>query len=501
MNGTQSEVPVSISASAFYRLHSPTACVRRVYLHATGAPQGVGSPYDDVLRQLGVRHEAKHLATLGQYSDLSSFAPDERVAKTLAEIAGGASVIYQPRFVVEAELAGIRCSVVGEPDFLIRRGDGYIIRDAKMARRISNDEHPEILRQVETYGWLFEQATGQLAVALEAFSGTSEIVAIAPASASQVIAALAELVKLMIADVEPYSPVGWTKCGACPFHDLCWRRAEAERDVALIPKVDQSLATALRQDGIVSREQLLERFDELSLSGYQRPWGAKTQRVGKSAAAILRSAEALRDNRVIHLQPPELPASPNFVVFDLEGLPPHLDDLDKVFLWGLQVFGENPGAYQGVAAGFGPTGDEEGWSAFLVAAQAVFNSHGDIPWLHWAAYEKTKLSLYIGRFGDQNGIADRVRRNLLDLLPVTQAAVVLPLPSYSLKVVEGYVGFKRTQDEYGGTWAMAKFIEATECDRKDERDRLVAEILKYNQEDLGATWAVLEWLRGLAKGA
>jgi len=67
--------------------------------------------------------------------------------------------------------------------------------------------------------------------------------------------------------------------------------------------------------------------------------------------------------------------------------------------------------------------------------------------------------------------------------------VILPLPNYNLKVVEQYVGFRRTQDEYGGSWAMAQFILATETnDRMDE-------ILRYNAEDLGATWAVFDWLR------
>jgi predicted RecB family nuclease len=65
----------------------------------------------------------------------------------------------------------------------------------------------------------------------------------------------------------------------------------------------------------------------------------------------------------------------------------------------------------------------------------------------------------------------RVETNLLDLLPVTREAIALPLPSYSLKVIEHYIGFRRTQDEYGGAWSMATFIEAD------------------------ATWAVLEWLR------
>ena len=89
-------------------------------------------------------------------------------------------------------------------------------------------------------------------------------------------------------------------------------------------------------------------------------------------------------------------------------------------------------------------------------------------------------------------------REWLTQLPVMQASIALPLPSYSLKVVEQYVGFKRTQDEYGGDWAMAAFIRATETDDESKRKELLDAILTYNKEDLAATWAVLEWLKGKA---
>lgn len=79
-----------------------------------------------------------------------------------------------------------------------------------------------------------------------------------------------------------------------------------------------------------------------------------------------------------------------------------------------------------------------------------------------------------------------------------RATVALPLPSYSIKVVEKYVGFKRTQEEYGGQWSMAQFILATETDDEAERNRRMSEILKYNEEDLAATWAVFQWLRSKA---
>jgi predicted RecB family nuclease len=42
---------------------------------------------------------------------------------------------------------------------------------------------------------------------------------------------------------------------------------------------------------------------------------------------------------------------------------------------------------------------------------------------------------------------------------------------------------------------MAQFILATETNDEDERNARMDEILRYNAEDLGATWAVFDWLR------
>jgi predicted RecB family nuclease len=61
--------------------------------------------------------------------------------------------------------------------------------------------------------------------------------------------------------------------------------------------------------------------------------------------------------------------------------------------------------------------------------------------------------------------------------------------------VEDYVGFKRTQDEFGGEWAMAKYIEAVELQDTNQRDKVMSEILTYNREDLEAMWVVLNWLK------
>jgi predicted RecB family nuclease len=86
----------------------------------------------------------------------------------------------------------------------------------------------------------------------------------------------------------------------------------------------------------------------------------------------------------------------------------------------------------------------------------------------------------------------------VDLLPITRDAVVLPDPSYSLKVVERRAGYRRTLDEYGGDWSITRYIEAVETEDEAARESIMQEILHYNRENLEATWAVMGWLRSLA---
>ena len=163
----------------------------------------------------------------------------------------------------------------------------------------------------------------------------------------------------------------------------------------------------------------------------------------------------------------------------------------------MQIFGTDPGDYQAAVAGFGPDGDRRGWLDFLAQARAIFEEHGDVPFIHWHHYETIKIGAYLDRYGDDTGLAERVLRNCVDLLPITRDAIVLPEPSYSLKVVERRAGYERTLDEYGGDWSIARYIEAVETADEAAREKIMQEILDYNREDLEATWAVMRWLRSL----
>jgi predicted RecB family nuclease len=482
-------------ASDFMTYYRPSRCEMRVLLRHRDEKEAEPSAFEQVIRRLGIQYEQEHLATLGTYVDLSGLTFDVRVQKTSEAITKQVAVIYQPAFQVNTIISGTHVEVVGMPDFLIFAGNGYVIRDSKMSRRIDEDNHPEILLQVGLYGWLFTIACGSRPKAIQVHSGTNEIVDIPYDGGTSALRELERLLALKQLQKEQYEPVGWSKCGGCGFNERCWANAEAASDVALIPDVDQSLAKALHAIGVCTRKELLARFDVASLSELKKPVGTRQQKVGKRAERILLFADAMEKRQEKILAVPAIPPFPNYVMFDLEGMPPQFDELDRIYLWGMQVFGVKPTEFMPSVAGFGENGDKQGWFDFLGKAEQIFQQYGDLRFVHWAAYEKTYLDEYIKRYGDVNGIAARVKANLLDLLTVARDSVVLPVPSFSLKVIEKYIGYKRTQTEFGGQWSMAQYIEAVETSDEAKRNELMGEILKYNSEDLEATWAVFQWLR------
>lgn len=484
---------MNLTASDIYSLHSPSKCPGRVYYRQHGYEEAAPGPFEQVIFRLAERHEREHLGTFPHAVDLSEGPISERSRRTLDAINQGSQVIYQGVLIADTELVGIPVRILGIPDFLIHKDDGYIVRDSKLAQRI--DAHREISLQLQLLGWLLEQTSGKPPISLEVHNGANEILPITYDGGESALAEMTQILQMKMATEAPYTPVGWSKCGGCGFMDHCWTEAEACKDVALLVGIDQGLAVELRNRGIVTYHDLLKRFDAETLSDISRPWGQRYQRVGKKSESILRMAEAMVTGREIYLDSPRIPRSANYVMFDLEGLPPYCDELEKIYLWGTQVYGEQPGEFTPAVAGFGEGGDEQGWRDFLRNARAIFDEYGDIPYVHWASYEKTKISLYIERYGDPEGIAQRVLDNLLDLLPITRNSVALPLPSYSLKVIEKHVGFQRTMDEFGGDWSIARYIEAVETEDETLRKDVMDEILQYNQEDLEATWAVFQWLR------
>jgi predicted RecB family nuclease len=488
---------LSLSASAFYSLYRPSACEKRVFLTAREEVRAEPSELELLIRELGEQHEKDHLSTFTDVRNLGDGSLADRGQRTRDAVESGAAVIYQG--VMRSALPGSRDVVTGVPDFMIRDGESYRIRDCKLSRSVRKGKHPEIAGQLQTYGWLFETTFGRSPAALEVYLGDGTVDVLTYEGSDPAVKGLERIRSLLLLPEEPWEPIGWSKCGTCPFQERCWDRAARDHDVSMIYGVDQATSRSLREKGISTYDQLLARMDGSSLAGMTRPRAGRQQRVGGAAARILAQARALAAGKMIRLGDLRLPEGP-MVMFDLEGVPPQYDELDKVYLWGAQVYGEDGplGPYCPILAGFGPDADRDGWRRFLEMAAQIMRDHGAIPFVHWAEYEKAKLRSYRDRFGDPDGIASRVLENCFDLLKAVRAAFALPVPSYGLKVVERLSGYKRTMEDYGGEWSIARYIKASRMEDVAERSLILKEIARYNEEDLRAMWAILVWARRLA---
>ena len=472
-------------ASEFHSYYQLKPCSLRVYLRAQGHKAAEPDDYHRLLEKLGRRHEKRHLDSLGSYFDAAGDL--EQTTKALNR---GESVIYQPAMRVSHQEYG---EVAGIPDFFIRDGNEYVIRDCKLSRRFREEHHPEIFRQLELYGWLYEQTFGVPPVRLEAYMGDGQL-QIAPYQSARALEVLVFINELKALSEKPFDPIGWSKCLDCGFRETCWAAATEHHDVALLPGVDRSLARALRSLGVTTYDELLQRYDETSLADVKKEIGGKPRRVGNAATRILNHARVFQSGAMIKLQLPSVKRAPNLVMFDVEGIPPHLEHSEKTYLWGLKVFGEKPQSYSAALASVGPDGDGDGWRAFLANARKIFDAYGVMPFVHWSPYEKTQVRKYVEKHGDPDGIAARVLECLYDLQPVVEDAFVLPTSSYGLKVIEQIAGYARMLPEAGGKWSMATYIDAVESDDPAKAAELMGQILQYNEEDLDAMWAVYGWV-------
>lgn len=354
--------------------------------------------------------------------------------------------------------------------------------------------------RLQLFGWVFWKATKLVPAKLELQNKEGELALIQFDFGCSTLRRITELFCIRRLESAPYSPVGWTKCAGCNYEKTCWSEAEFKNDVALLVGVDQKLAKTLHRLGFKSINSLVENLETAALANLQKSDGEKISRVGRPAAeSIMFMAQSLAENRHIVRKQPNLPEFQKYAIIDLEGLPLHAPNSDFVFLWGMQVFGgEHSQYFCSFSSDIQQEDDRESWFHFLQHCESEFKKNGPIHFLHWHHYERVKLEKYIENYGDLKNIGRQIIESLIDLLPVTQQSVALPIPSYSLKVVEKFVGFQRQQKQYGGDWAMSRYLDYLTSTEQSERDEIKIQICLYNAEDILATNAVLTWLRSLA---
>jgi predicted RecB family nuclease len=483
----------AVNATDFYTYYQLEECARRLWLDANRPDlKAPPSEFDQMLFRKGQEHEGAHLATFPDYA---------RPAYSPGDLAGGATAtarLLEERkpVIYQGVLLSHDRGLAGIPDLLIREGDTYLVREVKLALNL--DRHPEITAQIGLYSQLLEATTDLRPARAEVLMGDGALAAVEITRVDDLVGRLATIKS---ATSEPDEAVGWSKCNTCGFFDYCWTTAVSAHDPAVVPEITQSLRHTLRSQGVTRYDDLVDMPIQ-ALADLRIPWGEKERRVGdKTAQKVLRQVRVLMSGNLEILSASETPPTGPAVYFDIESNPWDIGMETRVYLWGLLLDRGDGSAlqYWGAIAPAGPDGDAAAWHAFLTKSSDLIEEFGDLPFIHYSHYEKTWVNQYVERWREREGIAAKVASLLWDMeKKAIRGCLCLPVHSYGLKHVEKCASFKRSQEDYGSLWSVARYNAYLEAGEDAERKAIENQLLTYNEEDCVAMRHVLQWVSGLA---
>jgi predicted RecB family nuclease len=487
---------IKFKSSDIFHFYKPTRCERRLYLMES-PPEQIDIAQLSHLKDADQQLERHFLKGMQEWKDLSKGPDVSRLRDSSRAWLEKNPILYKPLFSHELEYEGQVFELMLEPDFLVWNESGYCLRLCRNARKISKENHADLIFLAQFQGWLYLQIFGEAPHRLEVYNNSGRLLEITPADPELLSPQVLQFLTLKSATELPYSPISWTKCQSCAFQTYCWDQAEAIQDIALVPMIEARLILALRAAGARTVDDFLTHFPEQRLAEFVWYEGQNPRKIGlEKAQNMLQMAEVVITGRPRLLQDPHLPQSEYWAMFDLEGVPAQQGHSERVYLWGLSLMHETGEEnLQTFAPHLSRKADQTAWLQFLDKAAAIFAKHGDIPFIHWGSFEVQSLQLYTRRYGDPHGVARRIKKNLLDFWSLLKASVLIPLPSYSLKVIEQYVGFDRPDKETGGYWSVVNYLKSTSTRSRTKQERLQQELLNYNHADLIAMWHVVTWFQ------
>jgi uncharacterized protein len=369
------------------------------------------------------------------------------------------------------------------PAFILREGDTLVIRDVRLAHRPGSRRDNRV--RVAFAGWLARELTGLPVARLELVSGLGQVDVVEPESDAELERLTARTIELLSDAPEPDMLLGHSHCQHCDHYAHCWDRAEAEHRIEVMPAVTRARAVLLRAEGV-------RTFDELAA---REPGSFARRELREAATALLNEARAFASGSPVWLRDSGLPRDRTPVWFDVESDAEGERADVPVYLWGLAVERDQP-VFEPILSELTPAGDAEAWQRFVARAMEVFHEHPDAVWVHWHLAEPMWIERYIARLGAPAEFVERMRAPgvLLDLHRLLERCVRLPLRSTSIKFVAPWLGFQWSNPDADAAWSTAQLHRARATDDAAERARLLAEVARYNADDLWAMRVVWKWL-------
>jgi predicted RecB family nuclease len=465
------------------------------------------SALSEILATLGAAHELSHLEALRARGLTVKAFEDERdryassaaellanEAETVAAMAAGYDVIYQPTF--------FDGRWMGRADFLLRVdtpsarwGWGYEAADAKLARRVRS----EAILQLCEYSAHIARLQGSAPASMQVILGDGVEHPYRVDEFSAYHAGVkADFEAAMLVEQDTY-PDPVEHCGTCGFAARCAAQRKQDDHLSQVARMRSGQVLALKSVGIETMTALAGTPDSVEPPARMHPstFGelraqAALQHRGPHADGAPR--HELIDAWEVGHGLCALPSpSAGDIFFDMEG-DGLARDVPLEYLFGAV---DTDGQYH-AWWGHDDAGERLAFEGFVDFAIAKLDRYPDMHIYHYAAYEKTALRRLMSRHGTREEEVDHLLRNevLVDLYRVVRQGVRLSTDSYSLKKVERLYMPAREESiaDAAGSMVMYERWLTSREDGSVGDGRLLDEIALYNQRDCASTAQLRDWL-------
>ncbi len=284
------------------------------------------------------------------------------------------------------------------------------------------------------------------------------------------------------------------KCSLCSWRSLCGEEAGISGHLSEVSGIGARRLQILEELDIHNLEDLAAA-DLIFLKEKLDYFGTQH---GEAAQQLIKQAMVQRDGCAERLDQkpalPELRSAPGVLIYDIESDPDAKDD----FLHGfVNLPRRKCGEWNIESAKYHPllilaeNGEDTAWERL----KWKLDYYSDWPILHYGETEALSLSRIAQRQGASQDELKALHNRLIDIHARVRKHWLLPVNSYGLKAVAGWIGFKWSQFEVDGAkallwWRQWRGGRGTSRGNSNSLRR----IYKYNKDDCLATWAVAKWL-------
>jgi uncharacterized protein len=264
-------------------------------------------------------------------------------------------------------------------------------------------------------------------------------------------------------------------CKQSPWFDDCKQETIAADHLSRLNRIWRSEVSSLENAGITTVTQLAAQNPDLVAN---RVHGISPERLH----FLIIGAKTLLSGEPAILSRIDLSDDIEALVVDIEADP--LRDLH--YLFGVLDIHRGGDEFHAFLA----TKEEEekaAWNAFVEFMQ----SRPGLPVYHYGWYEQDVFRLMAERHGAPEGFVNDLAERSVDLLERLREAIIFPLSFYSLKDIAQYLGFRWRHDDASGLNSVLWYEDWLRTGNREMLD----DVVRYNEDDVRATWHVAEWAK------